>query len=69
MFTKINIGTHCDFTSEVGFIKILKTVRIQDGIVRLYYVAGEKAIEKVNYESQIIKDINKLWGVSTSNLQ
>lgn len=62
-------GTHCDFTSEVGFIKILKTVRIQDGIVRLYYVAGEKAIEKVNYESQIIKDINKLWGVSTSNLQ
>lgn len=56
-------GTHCDFTSEVGMIKILKTVRIQDGIVRLYYVAGEKAIERINAESQVIKDLNKMWGI------
>jgi len=33
-------GTHCDNTSEVGWIKLLKTARISDGIVRLYYVAG-----------------------------
>ena len=32
-------GTHCDNTSEVGWIKILKSNRIQDGIIRLYYVA------------------------------
>jgi len=41
-------GTHCDNTSEVGWIKLLKTARISDGIVRLYYVAGEKTIEKLN---------------------
>jgi alanyl-tRNA synthetase len=32
-------GTHCDKTSEVGWVKIIKSTRIQDGIVRLYYVA------------------------------
>jgi len=37
-------GTHCDYTGEVGRIKILKSLRISDGIVRLYYVAGEKAV-------------------------
>ena len=32
-------GTHHDKTSDVGWVKILKSTRIQDGIVRLYYVA------------------------------
>jgi alanyl-tRNA synthetase len=32
-------GTHHDKTSQVGWIKLLKSQRISDGIVRLYYVA------------------------------
>jgi len=32
-------GTHHDNTSQVGFVKILKSQRISDGIVRLYFVA------------------------------
>ncbi len=44
-------GTHCDNTSEVGFIKLLKTHRISDGILRLYYVAGEKSIERLGKET------------------
>ena len=32
-------GTHHDRTSQVGWIKMLKSQRISDGIVRLYYVA------------------------------
>jgi len=39
-------GTHCENTSQVGWIKILKTSRISDGILRLYYVAGAKVIPK-----------------------
>lgn len=31
-------GTHHDRTSEVGWIKMIKTQRISDGILRLYYV-------------------------------
>ena len=37
-------GTHCTHTSEVGAIQILDTDRIQDGIVRLTYVAGDRAV-------------------------
>lgn len=32
-------GTHHDKTSQVGWIKMLKSQRVSDGIVRLYYVA------------------------------
>lgn len=38
-------GTHCDNTSEVGLIKLLKTNRISDGILRLYFVAGERSLQ------------------------
>ena len=37
-------GTHCTHTSEVGAIQVLGTDRIQDGIVRLSYVAGDRAV-------------------------
>jgi alanyl-tRNA synthetase len=33
-------GTHCENTGQVGWIKIQKTSRISDGILRLTYVAG-----------------------------
>ena len=34
-------GTHVRKTGEIGFIKITKADRIQDGVVRLDFVAGE----------------------------
>lgn len=37
--TEACCGTHCDNTAEVGWIRLLKSQRISDGIVRLYYVA------------------------------
>ena len=42
--TEACCGTHCDNTAEVGWIRVLKTARISDGILRLYYVAQERAI-------------------------
>jgi alanyl-tRNA synthetase len=47
-------GTHCDNTSEVGWVKILKTSRIQDGVLRLYYVAGSVTIDVLNKETEVI---------------
>ncbi len=38
-------GTHCDNTSEIGQVKILRATKIQDGVVRLEFVAGDKAKE------------------------
>jgi alanyl-tRNA synthetase len=40
-------GTHVSYTGEVGTIKLLNTERVQDGVVRLSYAAGEAAIEAV----------------------
>lgn len=42
--TEACCGTHADNTAEVGWVRILKSQRISDGIVRLYYVAQERAI-------------------------
>jgi len=61
--TEACCGTHCDSTAEVGWIKLQKTQRISDGIVRLYYVAYERAIEKMNEEQDIMNNLCETWGV------
>jgi alanyl-tRNA synthetase len=38
-------GTHVSHTGEVGFINLLGSERVQDGVVRLTYAAGEAAVE------------------------
>ncbi len=48
-------GTHCSKTGEVGPIKILRTERIQDGIVRIEYSAGEAAVVAVQAQEELIK--------------
>jgi alanyl-tRNA synthetase len=40
-------GTHVARTGEIGAIKILGTERVQDGVERLSFAAGEAAIEAV----------------------
>ena len=61
-------GTHCDNTSEVGWIKLIRTNRISDGIVRLYFVAGEKTIEKLNLERDVLSEICDLWSISINEI-
>jgi len=62
--TEACCGTHCDNTSEVGWLRLLKSNRISDGIVRLVYVAGEKAIHRLNEEDKVLSDLYELWGIS-----
>ena len=40
-------GIHCKNTLEVGAIKILRTKRIQDGVVRLEFVSGMPEVEQM----------------------
>ena len=61
-------GTHCDNTTEVGWIKILATKRIADGIVRLYFVAGERAIDCLNAETHVINDLSEMWGITLNEI-
>ena len=37
-------GTHTNTTGQVGFIKVMRTERIQDGVERLVFVAGYPAV-------------------------
>ncbi|MFB5610820.1 MAG: alanine--tRNA ligase [Nitrosopumilaceae archaeon] len=50
-------GTHVKSTKKVNLIKITRTKRIQDGVVRLEFVAGDAAKE---YEKQHKSDLEKL---------
>jgi len=61
-------GTHCDNTSEVGWIKLLRTTRVADGTVRLYYVAGEKTIARLNKETEILNKLQETWNVPLQQL-
>lgn len=67
--TEACCGTHADNTSEVGWVRILRSSRISDGIVRLEYVAKERAIEVMNTESQILDDLCESWGVNQDQIK
>ncbi|MDY6864816.1 MAG: alanine--tRNA ligase [Halobacteriota archaeon] len=52
-------GTHCETTGEVGMIKILRTERVQDGIERLEYSAGEAAVRQMQERDKILTDASE----------
>lgn len=53
-------GTHLFRTGEVGLIKILRSRRIQDGVVRLEYVAGEAALEHVRDRERTVQETSAI---------
>ncbi|MBS3136847.1 alanine--tRNA ligase [Candidatus Woesearchaeota archaeon] len=53
-------GTHLDNTQEVDKIKIIKTAKIQDGIVRITFTAGNAAVQEESDESKAADVIAKL---------
>lgn len=50
-------GTHVKRTGDIELIKITKTKRIQDGVVRLEFVSGPNAFEYVKQQEQDAKRI------------
>ncbi|NIO21500.1 MAG: alanine--tRNA ligase [Candidatus Aenigmarchaeota archaeon] len=57
-------GTHLNNTKEVGKIKLLKTSKIQDGVIRIEFTAGE-VVEKISKKENeifngIFSELNKL---------
>ena len=61
-------GTHVERTGEIGLIKILRTERIQDGIVRLVFVAGQRALEEFQNMSVTIEEVAKILETQPSKL-
>lgn len=56
-------GTHLDRTSEIDEIIILGSERIQDGIVRVTIVAGEKAKKYKKKMSRLVDEIQEILEV------
>jgi alanyl-tRNA synthetase len=61
-------GTHCTHTSEVGAIAVLDVERIQDGVVRLTYVSGERALDVRDEHEAILAEAARRLGVPVSQL-
>ena len=51
-------GTHVRNTGEIGFIKIIHSERIQDGVERLVYAVGIQALKAIQKNEEL------LWRVS-----
>ena len=61
-------GLHCKRTGEVGFITIIKTKRIQDGVVRLEFCSGERAIEYLKKKEALLEEACKLLKVKEDKI-
>jgi alanyl-tRNA synthetase len=57
-------GVHCKSTAEVGYISILRTKRVQDGVVRLEFLAGDVAINDLEEKARILKEVAQKLGVN-----
>lgn len=53
-------GTHCKRTGEVGFVKIIGVDRIQDGVERIEYVAGEQALKYVQQKFRLLEEVSDI---------
>jgi alanyl-tRNA synthetase len=64
-------GTHLNNTKEVGKIRILKTERIQDGVNRVIFAAGEKVDahqkEENDYFNNIIEIVKDKYFIEEKN--
>ena len=55
-------GTHILRTGDAGLLKIVRTDRIQDGVVRLEFLAGSRAVEYVQKQDLVISEISTSLG-------
>ncbi|MGA8302097.1 MAG: alanine--tRNA ligase [Thermoplasmata archaeon] len=61
-------GTHCTHTSEVGAIALLDVDRIQDGVIRLTYASGDRALDLREEHEGILKETARRLGVPVAQL-
>lgn len=61
-------GTQVQSTGEVGLIKLLGSKRIQDGVVRLEFVAGRKALEHFQRHDKTIQALSEIFDTSPERL-
>ncbi len=48
-------GLHCDSSGQVGIIKIVGCEQVQDGVVRIRYKAGERALKWIQEREELLR--------------
>jgi alanyl-tRNA synthetase len=61
-------GTHLKHTGEIGFLKIVYTERIQDGVERLVYAVGLYALKAVQLQERLLWKVSETLGASLEKL-
>jgi alanyl-tRNA synthetase len=61
-------GTHVSNAADVGLIKILRTTRIQDGVVRIEYAAGTAALAAIRAQETELTKAAAALGVPTTQV-
>ncbi len=61
-------GTHLDKTSEAEHIKILRSSKIQDGIVRIEFTAGKAASRVAGEKEDLAAELAKILGCEPSQV-
>lgn len=61
-------GTHVAKTGDIGLIKINKTERVQDGVERLDFSAGDAAIESMQLNDSFLKESSNIFKVTNDQL-
>ncbi len=61
-------GTHLGSTGEVGFVKIVYTERVQDGVERLGYAVGLKALQAVQQQESLLSKVSEVLNAPVEKL-
>jgi len=61
-------GTHVRNTGEIGFIKIIHSERIQDGVERLEYSVGIQALKAVQKNEELLLKVSEILNAPLEKL-
>ena len=61
-------GTHLKRTGEIGFLKVVYTERIQDGVERLGYSVGLEALKAVQREERLLQEVSETLNAPVEKL-
>jgi alanyl-tRNA synthetase len=61
-------GTHCKRTGELGVFKIVRVDRLQDGVERVVFAAGESALRQIDRQEEILSRTSEILGTQPDRL-
>ena len=62
-------GTHVKNTGEIGLVKILRTERIQDGVERIIFSAGARALKAIQKNEELLTKVAEKLNVQPEKLE